>query len=54
MSLFCYPASATITSEVADIQHFRRFWVLNPDTYRTAYSSNIGCIGEQCKKNVRY
>lgn len=37
------PASATITSEVVDNQHFGRFPVLMPDTFRTKIFGSIGC-----------
>ena len=37
------PASATITSEVVDDQHFGRFPVYMPDSFQTTLFSGIGC-----------
>ncbi|MFW5493717.1 MAG: hypothetical protein ACOCOR_05840, partial [Prevotella sp.] len=41
--VFLNPASATITSEVVDNQHFGRFPVFIPDTFKTTLFSGIGC-----------
>lgn len=37
------PASATVTSEVVDNQHFGRFSVYMPDSFQTTLFSGIGC-----------
>ena len=37
------PASATLTSEVVDSQHFGRFPVFMPDTFRKKIFGSIGC-----------